>query len=177
MEFNLTGSKISTSSTKIVFFSRSEKTRCPPWPLIGWDIFTFSLKSINRIQQKLSGLEARSQRPLPSLCFPAGQWTKMAALADPSKIWHVMWAFGPLVWNLWLAETFSTSSLQPLNGFQRNLKSKDPILNILHHVCVFRVDHRQHVFHSKKRYSSARLILWPFGPIVRNVGHGHGLGY
>ena len=39
---SLTGSKISTSSTKFVFFWPIGKTRWPPWPLIGWDIFEFS---------------------------------------------------------------------------------------------------------------------------------------
>ena len=39
---NLTGSKISTPSTKFVFFGSIGKTRWPPWPLIGWDIFDFS---------------------------------------------------------------------------------------------------------------------------------------
>ena len=39
---NLTGSKNSTSSTKFVFFGPIGKTRWPPWPLIGWDIFNFS---------------------------------------------------------------------------------------------------------------------------------------
>ena len=46
--------------------------------------------------------KARSQRPLPSLCF-SSRWEKQD---DPG---------------LWLAETFSTSSLKPLNGIQRNL--------------------------------------------------------
>ena len=36
---NLTGSKISTSSFKFVFFVPIENQRWPPWPLIGWDIF------------------------------------------------------------------------------------------------------------------------------------------
>ena len=39
---NLTESKTSTSSTKFVFFGPIGKTRWPPWPLIGWDIFDFS---------------------------------------------------------------------------------------------------------------------------------------
>ena len=30
------------SSTKFVFFGQIGKTRLPPWPLIGWDIFDFS---------------------------------------------------------------------------------------------------------------------------------------
>ena len=45
---NLTGSKISTSSTKLVFFGPVEKTRWPPWPLIGWDIFHFFCETAER---------------------------------------------------------------------------------------------------------------------------------
>ena len=47
--------------------------------------------------------EARSQRPLPSLCF-SGRSEK----EDDRP-------------GLWLAETFSTSPLKPLNGIQQNL--------------------------------------------------------
>ena len=47
--------------------------------------------------------EARSQRPLPSLCFSG--WSEKQD-GRPG---------------LWLAETFSTSPLKPLNGIQRNL--------------------------------------------------------
>ena len=45
---NLTGSKISTSSTKFVFFGPIGKTRWPPWPLIGWDIFDFFSETAER---------------------------------------------------------------------------------------------------------------------------------
>ena len=45
---NLTGSKISTSSTKFVFFRPIRKTRWLPWPLIGWDIFDFSSETAER---------------------------------------------------------------------------------------------------------------------------------
>ena len=147
---NLTGSKISTSSTKFVFFGPIGKTRWPPWPLIGWDIFNFSSETaewnstkLDRKQDlnvfyhvcvfradqknKMAALapdwlrhfqliiwnhwtefnktwqEARSQRPLPSLCF-SGRSEKQDG--------HL---------GLWLAETFSTSPLKPLNGIQRNL--------------------------------------------------------
>ena len=50
---NLTGSKISTSSTKFVFFRPIGKTRWPPWPLIGWDIFDFSSESAEPNSMKL----------------------------------------------------------------------------------------------------------------------------
>ena len=39
---NLIGSKISTPSTKFVFFRWIGKTKWPPWPMICWDIFNFS---------------------------------------------------------------------------------------------------------------------------------------
>ena len=147
---NLTGSKISTSSTKLVFFGTIGKTRWPPWPLIGWDIFDFFSETAERNSTKLdrkkdlnvlyqvcvfradqknkmavlasdwlrhfrlllwnlwtefneTWQEARSQRPLPSLCF-SGRSEKQDGRPG-----------------LWLAETFSTSSLKPLNGIQRNL--------------------------------------------------------
>ena len=65
---NLTGSKISTSSTKFVFFRLIGKTRWTPCPLIGWDIFNFFSETAERNSAK-TWQEARSQRPLPSLCF------------------------------------------------------------------------------------------------------------
>ena len=147
---NLIGSKISTSSTKFVFFGPIRKTRWPPWPLIGWDIFNFFSETAERNSTKLyrkvdlnvlyqvcvfradqknkmaalasdwlrhfrlllwnrwrefneTWQEARSQRPLPSLCF-SGRSEKQDGRPG-----------------LWLAETFSTSSLKPLKGIQRNL--------------------------------------------------------
>ena len=50
---NLTGSKISTSSTKFVFFRPIGKTRWPPLPLIGWDIFDFFSETAERNSTKL----------------------------------------------------------------------------------------------------------------------------
>ena len=147
---NMTGRKTSTSSTKFVFFGPIGKTRWPPWPLIGWDIFDFfsetaewNSRKLDRKQDlnvlyqvvvfradrknKMAALasdwlrhfrlflwncwselnetwqEARPQRPLPSLCF-SGRSEKQDGRPG-----------------LWLAETFSTSSLKPLNGIQGNL--------------------------------------------------------
>ena len=147
---NLTGSKISMSSTKFVFFGPIGKTRWPSWPLIGWDIFDFSSETAERNSTKLDRKqdlnvlyqvcvfrvdwknkmaalapdwlrhlrlllwnrwtefnetlqEARSQRPLPSLCF-SGRSEKQDGRPG-----------------LWLAETFSTSPLKLLNGIQQNL--------------------------------------------------------
>ena len=85
------------SSSKFVFFGPIGKTRWPSWPLIDWDIFDFSSETVKRNSTKLD------KRPLPSLCFSS--WSEKQD-GRPG---------------LWLAETFSTSPLKPLNGIQRNL--------------------------------------------------------
>ena len=102
MQWNLTGSKILTSSTKFVFFGLIGKTRWPPWPLIGWDIFDFFSKTVKQ------------------------NWTKIDRKQDLNVLYQVcvFWADckkqdgRP---GLWLAETFWTSSLKPLNLIQWNL--------------------------------------------------------
>ena len=99
---NLTGSKISTPSTKFVFFGPIRKTRWPPWPLIGWDIFDFSSETAERNFNK-TWQEARSQCPLPSFCF-SGRSEKQDGRPG-----------------LWLGKTFSTSFLKLLNRIQQNL--------------------------------------------------------
>ena len=119
---NLTGSKISTSSTKFLLFWWIGKTRWLPWPLIGWDIFDFSSETAERNSTNL-GQEARSQRPLPNLCF-SGRSEKQDGRPC-----------------LWLAETFSTSPLKPQNRIQRNLDRKQD-LHVLYQVCVFRADRK-----------------------------------
>ena len=133
-----------------MFFEPIGKTRWPPWPLIGWDIFDFFSETaeqnstkldrkqdLNALYQvcvfradrknKMAALasdwlrhfrllfwnrwtefnetwqEARSQRPLPSLCF-SGRSEKQDGRPG-----------------LWLAETFSTSPLKPLNWIPWNL--------------------------------------------------------
>ena len=52
---NLTGSKISMSSTKFVFNTPIGKTKWPPWPLIGWDIFDFSSETTAPNSTNLTG--------------------------------------------------------------------------------------------------------------------------
>ena len=102
LQRNLTESKISTSSTKFVFFGPIGKTRWLPWPLIGWDISDFSSETAEQNSTKLD--MKQDLNVLYQVCvFRADRKNKMAALASK------------------LAETFSTSPLKPLNGIQQNL--------------------------------------------------------
>ena len=78
---NLTGSKISTSSTKFVFFGLMGKTRWPPWPLIGWDIFDFYSETAERNSTKLH--RKQDLNVLYQVCvFRAKRKNKMATLAS-----------------------------------------------------------------------------------------------
>ena len=78
---NLTGSKISMSSTKFVFFGPIGKTRWPPWPLIGWDIFNFSSETAEWNSKKLD--RKQDLNVLYQVCvFQADRKNKMAALAS-----------------------------------------------------------------------------------------------
>ena len=94
---NLTGSKILTSSTNLVFFRAGGKNKMT---VVAWDIFDFSSETFEFNE---TWHEAESQRPLPISCF-SGRWRKQEGRPD-----------------LWLAKTFSASPLKPLNGIQRDL--------------------------------------------------------
>ena len=78
---NLTGSKISTSSTKVVFFGPIGKTRWLPWPLIGWDFFDFSSETAERNSTKLD--RKQDLNVFYQVCvFRADRKNKMAALTS-----------------------------------------------------------------------------------------------
>ena len=92
---NLTGSKISTSSIKFVFLGPIGKTRWPPWPLIGWDIFNFSSETAEWNSKKLD--RKQDLNVLYQVCvFRAHRKNKMAALAS-DWLRH----FWLLLWNRW----------------------------------------------------------------------------
>ena len=110
MQRNLTGSKISTSSTKFVFFGPIRKTRWPPWPLIGWDIFDFSSKTAEQNWMKLDWKQ--DLNVLHQVCvFRADRKNKMATLAS-DWLRH----FRLLLWNHWMEfnETWQEARFQRL---------------------------------------------------------------
>ena len=81
IERNLTGSKISTSSTKFVFFGQIGKAKWLPWPLIGWDIFYFSTETA---QWKSTKHDRKQELNVlyQDCVFRANRKSKMAALAS-----------------------------------------------------------------------------------------------
>ena len=144
------GSKISTSSNKFVFFEPIGKTRWPPWPLIGWDIFDFSSETAERNSTKLD--RKQDLNVLYQVCvFRADRKNKMAAPASDwlrhfrLLLWNCRTEFKETWWEarsqhplptlclsgrsekqdgrpcLWLAETLWTSPLKLLNRIQGNL--------------------------------------------------------
>ena len=78
------------------------KTRWPPWPLIGWDISDFSSETAERNSTKL--YRKQDLNVLYQVCVFSGWLEKQDGCPG-----------------LWLAETFPTSPLKPLNGIQWNL--------------------------------------------------------
>ena len=85
-----------------MFFGPIGKTRWPPWPLIGWDIFHFSSETAELNSRKLD--RKQDLNALYQVCVFSGWSEKQDGRPG-----------------LWLAETFSTSPLKPLNRIQRNL--------------------------------------------------------
>ena len=68
-------------STKFVFFVLIGKTRWPPWPLIGQDIFDFFSETAERNSTKLD--RKQDLKALYQVCvFLTDRKNKMAALAS-----------------------------------------------------------------------------------------------
>ena len=146
---NLTGSKISTSSTKFVFFGPIGKTRWPPWSLIGWVIFDFSSETAEYNSTELDRKE--DLNVLYQVCvFGADRKNKMAALT-PDWLRHFR-----LLWNCWTEfnETWQEARSQhllPSLCFSGQWVNKNFCLGW----SVKKVAHCTQVHD-----------MWPFGPLV-----------
>ena len=134
-----------------MFFGPIDKKRWPPWPLIGWDIFDSSSETAE-LEFNETWQEARSQRPLPSLCF----WGRLEKQDGRS--------------GLWLAETFSTSPLKPLNGIQRNLTGSKISTSSSEFVFFGPISKTKMSalgrFLKKVAHCTQVHDMWPFGPLV-----------
>ena len=193
---NFTGSKISTSSTKFVFFGPIGKTRWPPWPLIGWDIFDFFSETAERNSTKLD--RKQDLNVLYQVCvYWADRKNKMAALATDwlsistslkplngiqgnligSKIWTsstkfvFFGRFGKTRWRPWPLigwDIFDFSSKTAERNSTKLDKKQD--LNVLYQVCIFRRSVNKYGcpgrFLKKVAYCTQMHDMWPFGPLV-----------
>ena len=140
---NLTGSKISTSSTKFVFFGPIRKTRWPPWPLIGWDIFDFSSETAERNSRKLD--RKQDLNVLYQVCvFRADRKNKMAALASDwlRHFWLLRWKRW-MVFNQTWQEARSQRPLPSFCFFRADRKNKMASLasDLLRHFRLLRWNH------------------------------------
>ena len=137
---NLTGIKISTSSTMFVLSGPIGKTRWPPWPLIGWDIFDFSFETAERNSTKLD--RKQDLNVLYQVCvFRADRKNKMSALASD-----------------WLRH-FSTS-LKPLNGIQWNLTGRKISTSSTKFVFFGRIGKSKMAVLASDWLRSFHLLLW-----------------
>ena len=188
IQWNLTGSKISTSSTKFVFFGPIGKTRWLPWPLIGWDIFDFSPETAERNSTKLD--RKQDLGVLYQVCvFRADRENKMAVL--PLISWDIFdfpsetaernstnltgskistsstkfvffWPIGKTRWPPWPLigwDIFDFSS-ETAERNSRNL-DRNQDLNVLYQVCVFRADQKNRMAALASDWlRHFRLLLW-----------------
>ena len=141
----MTGSKISTSSTKFVFCGPIRKTRWPPWPLIDWDIFDFSSETAERNLMKLD----RKQDPnvLYQVCVFFGAIRK------------TRWPPWPLIgWDIF---DFSSETAE---WNSTKLDKKNDFL------CFLGGSEKQdgHPGQSVKKVAHCTQVhdIWPFGPLV-----------
>ena len=189
IQWNLTGRKISTPSTMFVFFGPIGKSRWPPWPLIGWDIFDFSSETAEQNSTKLD--RQQDLIALYQVCvFRADRKNKMATLAS-DWLRH----FRLPLWNRWTEfnETWQVARSQiplpslcflgrsektrwppwPLIGWdifdfssetaERNSMKLDrkEDLNALYYVCVFRADRKIKMAALASDWlRHFRLLLW-----------------
>ena len=173
MQQNLTGSKISTSSTKFVFFRPIRKTAWPSWPLIGWDIFDFSSETAERNSMKLD--RKQDVNVLYQVCvFGANRKNKMAALAS-DWLRH----FWLLLWNRWTEfnETWPEARSQRLLpslcflGWSET-KMAAPASDWLRHfrLLLWWVNKNYRPGRSVKKVAHCTQVhdMWPFGPLVES---------
>ena len=136
---NLTGSKLLMTSTKFVFFGSIWKTRWPPWPLIGWEIFDFSEETAERNSKKLD--RKQDLNFLYQVCvFRADRKTR--------------WPPQPLIgWDIFnfFSETAEWNSTK--------LDRKQD-LNVFYQVCVFWADRKNKMAAPASDWMRNFRLLW-----------------
>ena len=147
---NLTGRKITMSSTKLVFFGPTGKTRWSPWTLIGWDIFDFSSETAEWNSTKL--YRKQDLKVLNQVCvFRADRKNKMAALAS-DWLWH----FRLPLWNRW----------KEFKETRQEARSQRPLPSFCFSGRSVNKNVRLGRFLKKVAHCTQVHDMWPFGPLV-----------
>ena len=137
-------------STKFVFFGPIRKTRWPPWPLIGWDIFDFSSETAEQNSTKLD--RKQDLNVLYHVCvFRADRKNKMAALAS-NWLRH----FRLLLWNRWTE----------FNETWQEERSQRPLPSLCFLGRSEKQDCRPGQSIKKVAHCTQVHDMWPFGPLV-----------
>ena len=123
-----------------MFFGPIGKTRWPPWPLIGWDIFDFSSETSERNSTTLD--RKQDLNVLYQVCV---------FRADRKKRWPP-W---PLI--CWDIFDFSSETAE-----QNSTKlDREQHLNVLYQVCAFRADQKNKMAALASDWlRHFRLLLW-----------------
>ena len=146
------------------FFGPIGKTRWPPWPLIGLDIFDFSSETAERNSTRLD--RKQDLNVLYQVCF-FGPISKQKCLPwlIPQK-WGTlysgadMWPFGPLVWLLlW-------NHCKEFKETWQEGRSKHPVPSL----CFSErwINKNGCPSRSVKKVAHCTQVhdMWPFGPLV-----------
>ena len=150
---DLTESKNSMSSARFVFFVLIWKTRWPPWPLIGWDIFDFFSEPLNRIIRNLTGSKNS---------------TSSTKFLFVGPIWKPRWPPWPLIcWDIFDYSSGTTET---------NLMKIDKkhVLNVLYQFCDFWADQKTKItalaiLSGKVAHCSQVHDMWPFWLLVKKI--------
>ena len=175
------------SSTKFVFFSPIEKTRWPPWPLIGLTFLTSPPKLLNGIHRNLTVSKisrsftkfvffgwSETQNGRPALWLRHFWLLLWKCLTEFNETWqeaisqHPLPSSGFLGWSekqdggpgLWLAETFSTSTLKPLNGIQQNFTRSKISTSSTEFVFILPIRKNKMAALASDWLRHFRLLLW-----------------
>ena len=138
---NLTGSKILTPSTKFVFFGSIGKTRWPPWPLIGLDIFDFSSETAEWNSTKLD--RKQDLNALCQVCFFWGGGQSKKQNGRPTSDWLRHFRL------LWRNRWIEFDKTRPEGRTQ-----------CLYYVCVFRADRKSKIAALASDWLRHFPLLW-----------------
>ena len=151
-EFNETWQEATSQRPlpSLCFFGPIGKTRWPPWPLIGWNIFDLLCETAERNSRKLD--RKQDLNVLYQVCFfRADGKNKMAALAS-DWLRH----FRLPLWNRWTE----------FNETWQEARSRRPLPSMYFSGGSVNKNGRPGRFLKKVAHCTQVHDMWPFGPLV-----------